>query len=182
MKNLWCIVGPSGSGKDTVADILCQRNPEWKKVISKTTRPKRYPEEKTHVFAKENEYLFEESNGNVVAHTFFNGAHYWATKQMVDESTLYIIDLQGLIELKENYKDRPVKAIALSLSAGEAMKRMKARGDSNEAIASRLSNDEMVFRGIEKACDVTIHCDIATAADVADIAENTIKLYEQLSI
>lgn len=52
MRCLYCIVGPSGSGKSTLAAQLTMKR-RMTPVVSRTTRPPRYPNEPGHIFTDE---------------------------------------------------------------------------------------------------------------------------------
>ena len=41
MKFLVAIIGKAGSGKDTIQNLLCERNKDFSKIVSYTTRAKR---------------------------------------------------------------------------------------------------------------------------------------------
>lgn len=68
------IVGPSGSGKDTLAKGICENNPKFNYVITATTRPMRENEinGKNYHFLTELEFERE----NFVEETVFNGWRY----------------------------------------------------------------------------------------------------------
>ncbi len=94
------IVGRSGAGKDTYANILKENG--LKGVLSYTTRPKRYINEDTHIFIKPNE---ADSYTDKVAVTHISNYEYFATKEQVDNCDYYIIDPNGVRELLANYKN-----------------------------------------------------------------------------
>ena len=102
MKNLYCIVGKSGTGKDTIVNELC-RTYGYSRVISYTSRPKRNdPKDAySHIFVTEDDYHKAKASVTVVAETDFDGNYYWVTKEQVDKHDLYIIDWAGYVTLKE---------------------------------------------------------------------------------
>lgn len=158
MKKFWTVSGRSGSGKDTLVDILLEMHPEWKKVVSKTTRPRRSPEEDCHIFTTEEEYMNDVAKGIVIAHTFYNGYHYWATVEQVEAADIYIVDIPGLIELRKKYKgNKEIKAIGLYVSKEESAKRMVLRGDKPTAIAERLKIDDEAFKDLPEKVDFCVN-------------------------
>lgn len=52
---LFCVLGRSSSGKDTLVNKLCEKTGA-KQLISYTTRLRRDREENTHIFVTEEEY------------------------------------------------------------------------------------------------------------------------------
>ena len=86
------LMGESGSGKTTIANILEQRY-GLPQVKSYTTRPKRYPSENNHTFISSEE--FKRMN-NWVAYTHFDGHDYGTTREQVESCSVYVIDPDGV--------------------------------------------------------------------------------------
>lgn len=150
-KNLYCVVGESGSGKDTIVNYMCNRY-GYTKVISNTTRPMRVDDEndkQNHVFSSVKQYQHDKENNEIVAQTFFNGNFYWATKTQVNNADFYIIDMAGLKELKEAYKDKKIISIYVEVNEATRRLRMEDRGDSEEKINERIDNDKKAFANVE---------------------------------
>lgn len=151
-KNLYCLIGPSGSGKTTVADVLSDIA-GMIPVESYTTRPARFEGEQGHTFVSQEEFR---NLGEMVAYTLFNGFEYGITKEMLDKCDLYTVDVAGYRMLKEKYPERNVYGFVLSASPETCAKRMAARGDSEDKIASRLEHDEKAFVGMTSLPDVIV--------------------------
>lgn len=136
---LLLFVGPSGCGKTTVAQELeCKNN--YKTIQSYTTRAKRYEDEIGHVFISEDE--FDKLN-NIVAYTKYNGYRYCTTQEQLDEAITYVVDIPGVDTLLQNYKtSRPILIFYFDTTVTTRIDRMLDRGDSDNAIVSRLHNDE----------------------------------------
>lgn len=150
-KNLYCVVGESGSGKDTIVNYMCNRY-GYTKVISNTTRPMRADDENdklNHIFSSLEQYQHDKENNEIVAQTFFNGNFYWATKTQVNNADFYIIDMVGLKELKETYKDKKIISIYVEVNEATRRLRMEDRGDSEEKINERIDNDKKAFADVE---------------------------------
>lgn len=147
-KTLHLFVGPSASGKTTVANTFEQRgrrltDGRWvhdKQVRSYTTRSPRYENEDGHIFISKQEFNELE---NIVAYTEYNGHHYCATKEQLDEATIYVVDVDGVDTLLAKYiTDRPIHIWYFDASVPKRIDRMISRGDSDAAIVTRLFNDE----------------------------------------
>lgn len=148
---LFCFVGKSGAGKDTIVNKLCD-DYGYKKIISYTTRIPRDSAEdlKSHIFADVIDYTFAKRCGDIVAETVFDGNRYWTTKSQLDVSDIYILDLPGLKTLHERYSDKDIVAIYITASDTVLKERMEKRGDSDEAIEKRIKNDEIMFKGAKE--------------------------------
>lgn len=100
-----CIVGESGSGKTTLAlELATQYNIPT--ICSYTTRPMRTNENHgiEHYFVKEEDMPIQ---SDMLAYTKYGGYHYWAKhSQLRMGLNSYVIDQQGLDELKEKFSDR----------------------------------------------------------------------------
>lgn len=94
------IVGRTGTGKDTLANILAEKGLRILK--SYTTRPQRTPDEDTHIFINPEDV---DKYPNKVATTNINGYDYFATAEQLEECDVYIIDPNGLTELAKNSPD-----------------------------------------------------------------------------
>jgi len=144
------LCGKSGCGKTSVANELVKRG--LTQVSSYTTRDKRSDDENGHTFVSVEDFPFND----LVAYTFFNNQHYGATQQQCDEADIYVVDKQGIIELKEKYKStRKVITVMLYTSEEELVERMLKRGDSDEVIHSRIINDIKEFANIHLLADYT---------------------------
>lgn len=132
------MVGPSASGKTTVADELEKLG--YKQIRSYTTRPLRYVGEDSHTFITKEEF---DKLENIIAYTYYNDNHYCATKEQLDEATIYVVDIPGVKTLIENYNtERLIKIWYFDVDLVIRVQRMIDRGDSDSAIVSRILTDE----------------------------------------
>lgn len=150
-KPLYLFVGKSASGKTTIAELL-ESKYNYKTLQSYTTRPKRHENETGHTFISEEEFNNLE---NIIAYTEYNGYKYCATKEQIDEVSIYVIDVPGVETLLQKYKtERPIIIVYFDTSIITRIDRMIERGSSDMEIVSRLRNDEANdwFRDIKKIC------------------------------
>ena len=124
------IVGRTGSGKDYLANKLCETY-DLKILKSYTTRPKRTENEDTHIFINILDSIMYERDK--VAKTIINGYEYFATKQQVEECDVYLIDPNGIDVLLENMSDS--EFVIIYASALDSMRLDKA--------VSRISTDNV---------------------------------------
>lgn len=137
VKPLYCFIGPSASGKTTIANML-EEQYSYKQVQSYTTRPPRYEGEVGHIFIDDVEFR---NLGELAAYTFYNGYQYGTTFSQLDECDIYVIDVSGLKCLLEKYSNRPIYVIYFDASVKIRIERMIDRSASDMEIVSRIHTD-----------------------------------------
>lgn len=151
-KPLIAIAGKSGSGKNYIARQLEKFG--YSSVKSYTTRAIRVndPKDKdTHTFITPDRV--EDYKDDIVASTTFNNNFYFATRKQLNENDIYILDINGLKELRKAYKDKRIIAVYLKCNDDTLQNRMHMRGDSKNAVLERIKNDEIMFKDAEQECD-----------------------------
>lgn len=161
MKTLFCILGRSACGKDSLVNALCN-NTDAKKVISYTTRAKRIGETNTHIFSTKDVFDKHQEEKSTVASTQIGDVYYWTTIDQVLSCDFYIIDPNGLKELKEKLTNLPIKIVSIYITAPdrEREKRNFLRDSSSqEAYMKRIAAEEQQFYIYEKekTYDYCIH-------------------------
>ncbi|HHV72189.1 MAG TPA: AAA family ATPase [Clostridia bacterium] len=148
-----CLVGESGSGKTTLAMRLERES--YNVIKSYTTRPPRYPNEWGHIFVLEEEY-WKQKKSEMLAYTYFDGYHYWAKFEQYKGKgiSLYIIDPQGVKDLKETVKDAEIVVIYLKVDQEERINRMIKAGRKEEDIKKRVKHDSLKFKIV--CCDYVV--------------------------
>lgn len=131
--------GPSGSGKDTVLDILLKKNDNIKVSISMTTRVKReYEIDGTHYYFVNREYFEKNIKENkMLEYAEYNGNYYGTPKAPVDEmidagnAVVLEIEVQGAEKIKEKCPD-VVSIFLMPPSMNALEKRLRGRGSEDE--------------------------------------------------
>lgn len=152
-KTIFCILGESGSGKDTLVEYtLKEFKLDLKPVLSYTDRPIRQGEQngKEHVFlSKEEMTEFLNSNKkDIAAYTQIGetGYRYCAMTSVIDRSDIYIIDPNGLKEFKERTGDRyNIVSIYIDCPLKERRKRTEGRGDAASKFEARVAAESDQF-------------------------------------
>lgn len=152
--NLYCIVGPSGVGKTTLANELSQ-SLHMRQVPSYTTRAPRYDGETGHIFVTPDEF---HKLGEMCAYTKRNGIEYGVTADLLDQCQIYVIDPPGVNYLTSHYANRNVKVIGLYADPIDLRMRMRRRGDDEIAVEKRLEIDakEISLESILDIADIII--------------------------
>nr|DAD61721.1 MAG TPA: Guanylate kinase [Caudoviricetes sp.] len=152
-KTIFCILGESGSGKDTLVEYtLKEFKLDLKPVLSYTDRPMRDGEQngKEHIFlSKEEMTEFLNSNKkDIAAYTQIGetGYRYCAMTSVIDRSDIYIIDPNGLKEFKERTGDRyNIVSIYIDCPLKERRKRTEGRSDAVSKFEARVAAESNQF-------------------------------------
>jgi len=139
--------GPSGTGKDTVLDVLLRGNRTVKKSISATTRAPREGERDgvDYHFITREAFLALVERGEMLEYAEYVGNFYGTplgpVREWMENGTDVIlkIEVQGGAQVKENYPDS-VGIFILPPSVEELERRLRGRGtDGEAAVQKRLA-------------------------------------------
>ena len=169
MRPLYCIIGPSGSGKSKLVENIKKEFDWMESVDSYTTRQPRYLNESGHIFITKEEF----DKLNLIAYTVFNNYEYGVTAELLDKADLYIIDLDGYLYLKEHYKNRKIIVIGLDVDPAIRFDRMLNRGDTVEQAKARLEHDGFKFLRYLDYCDVVLNANESEEAVLAQFIDKT---------
>lgn len=142
---LFCIIGETASGKDTLTKKLCE-DTSMKQVISYTTRNRRDNEGDTHIFVDNSVYEQMKSDNKIAAYTEINGNRYWSTIDQLYDNDLYIIDPIGMKSLEDlGLEDIDYCSIYINVPSDIRLDRALYRGDSLEDFFSRMKSETEQF-------------------------------------
>lgn len=182
--------GPSGVGKDTVLEVVLNKDKELQKSISLTTRNIRENEidGKDYYFISLSQFHDMIDKGEVLEYAQYGANMYGTPKAPVDKwlsegkTVILKIEVQGAQSIKEMYPDS-VGIFILPPSMEVLENRLRSRGTEDEAdILKRLeiARDEIrksvdydyfvVNEDIEKASD-----DVLTIIRSIDFSKNKMK-------
>ena len=182
--------GPSGVGKDTVLEVVLNKDEELQKSISLTTRNIRENEidGKDYYFISLSQFHDMIDKGEVLEYAQYGANMYGTPKAPVDKwlsegkTVILKIEVQGAQSIKEMYPDS-VGIFILPPSMEVLENRLRSRGTEDEAdILKRLeiARDEIrksvdydyfvVNEDIEKASD-----DVLTIIRAIDFSKNKMK-------
>ena len=167
------LVGRSGSGKTTLEKMLVEIG--FKSVKSYTTRPRRTEDEDNHTFVSKEEF---DALENKIAYTNFNGYEYCATKEQLDNATVYVIDPAGVEYLKQSGYDRELFIVYLETWGSTCMTRMLDRGDDYDEAKQRIANDEREFALFGDKADAKINAN----KDSASVHDKFLDIYGMMRL
>ena len=156
-KVIVCLVGKSGSGKDTLAQKLAE-HVGWHSVVSCTTRPKREyeVEGKDYFFISDEEFAQKVLNGDLLEATYFNTWHYGTMKSALQEGiNVGVWNPEGYDCLRESVRyDKDVKLFAYYLKCDDKTRLLRQLNreehpDVHE-IVRRFGTDEEDFEWLEE--------------------------------
>lgn len=144
---LTVVSGPSGVGKTTLVNMLCERNTYIKKVVTTTTRKMRgletdgidyhfiIPEQFQALI--ERKYMLEYA----MVHGDLYGTQLQHVYEIIDMGfrPILILDVIGHKTVKERYGDSVLSIFIEPPSIDVLRERLEMRGDSAESIGRRLS-------------------------------------------
>lgn len=140
-KTIFCIVGESGSGKDTLVDYtLKEFGIPLKTVVSYTDREKRDNETYgiEHHFVSPDTMTELLENRKIATYKKVGDTRYCTLLSDLEDSDIYIINPNGLNELKSKYGDRfNFVVVYIDCPYSERRNRSENRSDFNSSFEKR---------------------------------------------
>lgn len=166
------ISGPSGAGKGTLGEYLCQEVPGIYFSVSATTRPPR-PGEKEGVdyfFVPDLEFDRMLRSGELLEWATFDGYRYGTPRGFVQQllaegkDVLLDIEVQGARQVKDRYPGA-VLVFILPPSREELRKRLLRRGTDAEQLERRLRTAEEQLKQMAMYDYVVVNDEVLLAVE-----------------
>lgn len=151
---LLCLMGKTASGKDTLANKLCERT-GLKQVISYTTRERRTNEGDTHMFISDEEYHTLEGSGQIATFTQIGPYKYCCTIDQLYENDIYVIDPMGVKHLRELNLPN-LRLVTVYVNTPDDVRKERAlnkRGDDRLVFMKRDIDERSQFREMLRNAD-----------------------------
>ena len=151
---LICLMGRTASGKDTLANKLCERT-GLRQIISYTTRDRRANEGGTHIFISDEEYQTLEASEQIAAFTQIGPYKYCCTIDQLYENDIYVIDPIGVQHLRELNLPN-LKLVTVYVNVPDDIRKERAlnkRGDDRLTFMKRDMVEREQFRAMLRNAD-----------------------------
>lgn len=170
------LVGPSGTGKTTIAEKAIELYPElFEKPKSYTTRPKRDSEpEDAYNFTDEETFTLLKESGEIFESTIYSGNHYGSSKQEVakvlksGKNVIIPLDMCGAIGMKTTFDNATI--VFVDRHKRDILTALLSRNCSVEDKVNRLISMPAEERNAE-LCDYIIDNDGTIEETVANLIQ-----------
>lgn len=152
---IFCLAGPSGAGKTTLAESLRKHNPFVKRITTVTTRAPRDGEADGVDYHFWNTDSFQDAIQNQLffEHELVHGKYYGTLKGSLEDIisqkgiALIILDVNGAVNLKKTFPENCINIFITCSHRHELEKRLTARNTNPDEVKKRLSaaDNEQVF-------------------------------------
>jgi len=148
MSQLIILTGKTASGKDTVIAKLLSRLPEFKKILTTTSRAPRSGEQDgvDYHFISRDEFEQKIQNGEFLEYVEYGGNLYGTEKSLFHNHNglIWKIDPSRAGKVRELIADSSV-VIYLTASDEVVLQRLRERGLSQEEIDKRMADDKRMW-------------------------------------
>jgi guanylate kinase len=167
------LTGFSGSGKDTLMNMILKKRPDISRVVTHTTRPKRYGEKDgvDYHFVRKGHFEKLIEGGKLVEHVMY-GSHYKGTakenfsKITEGENLIWRIDMSRAAIIEQTYTDtfgheiggllinRTTKVLIRTSNPQVALNRYRKRDGGSadyEEFKRRLDQDFAIWKSHKKS-------------------------------
>lgn len=184
---VFCLVGKSCSGKDTLYARILERHPELVPVVPCTTRPRRTGEAGNYCFVTEEQLRQYEAQGQVIEkreyHTVQGLWTYFTLRFPLDQDRMLITTLEGAKALMDAYGPQAVRIVYLHVDDRTRLLRCMDREERQEypdyaEVCRRFLADQSDFSDGKLAQFPNLH-PIDTALRVEDCLEQWEALYRE---
>lgn len=152
------ITGKTASGKDTLISRILQKYPDFRKVLTTTSRTPRNGEKNgvDYNFISENEFKRKIKQGDFLEYVEYGGNYYGTEKSRISpwENLIWKIDPSMAGKAKSVFENS--KIIYITCDEESVLKRLKGRGLSEEEIQKRMADDKKIWNQYKDSYDYVV--------------------------
>lgn len=160
------LTGKTASGKDIIKKILLQKFPNFKRVITTTSRPPRVGEiqDIDYHFISKDDFQKKIDEGEFIEYVEYGGNLYGTTKEQLEKSlsgdVLWKIDPSRAGEIRDFIKklfpSEKILVIYITTSADVILQRLKKRNLSSGEIKKRMMDDQTIWQRYQGRYDYVV--------------------------
>ena len=178
MKKIFLIIGRSAVGKSAITQGVCDKM-KLTRVKSYTTRPMRAnetEENSDHIFITTQD-VKEFAASDIAAYTEINGYEYFTTFDILDKADLYVIDPEGVKDLKNRCGNKyDFIEIYIRVPYAVAKQRVRKRKDGEKVFVQRRESEDSQFKSYEASRSFHYHLyNVGTLEDAVNKVSEWIK-------
>ncbi|MCR4305599.1 MAG: hypothetical protein NUV73_00770 [Candidatus Daviesbacteria bacterium] len=159
MSQLIIFTGKTASGKDTVIAKLLQRLPDFRKVLTTTSRAVRNGERNglDYNFVSRDEFQQKIEQDDFIEYVEYGGNMYGTEKNQLSnhQGLIWRIDPSRAGKIRELISE-PLVVVYLTVSDSVVLERLQKRGLSGEEIEKRMSDDKRMWEENKENYDFVV--------------------------
>lgn len=152
------ITGKTASGKDTLIARILQKYPDFKKVLTSTSRAPREREQNSvdYNFISEPEFKQKITQGDFLEHVEYGGNYYGTEKSQINtkDNLIWKIDPSMAGRAKEMFPNSI--SLYITVDNQTILERLRERGLPKEEIAKRMQDDLNFWNQFKDQYDYTV--------------------------
>lgn len=155
------LTGKTAAGKDTVMDKILARLPDFKRIVTTTSRKPR-PSERDGVdyyFISEADFRHKIKQGDFIEHVEYGGNLYGTQKSEItsnlDQNLIWRIDPSRAGQIRQLVGNLFKKVLVIYLTVGDSVviKRLKERGLTQKELGKRMNEDAKFWQEFKESYD-----------------------------
>lgn len=155
---LLVITGKTAAGKDTLITGLLQKYPDFKKVLTSTSRSPREGEKNgiDYNFISENEFKQKIEKGEFLEYVEYGGNYYGTEKSRIKpgDNLIWKIDPSMAGKVKDIFPESLV--LYINVADNVVLQRLKERGINGEELQERMADDQEFWNQYKDKYDYII--------------------------
>lgn len=154
------LTGKTASGKDTLMQKLLSKFPDFRKVVTTTSRPQRAGEVNglDYNFISKEDFRERIERGDFIEYVEYGGNLYGTEKVKLisDVNLIWRIDPSRAGQIRDLIKNKKLLVIYLTVEDSAVLKRLRERGLSQQEIERRMREDKNFWEKYKDSYDFVV--------------------------